>query len=274
MPLFPDIINRAGVSFHVFWWKGTVNQTCFWADCKTSMKFDSQSKNVPVEWLGLHHGGAAKETQMGGTSSPHRCSFLQLVATRVLPRGLQDAESGSPGPGDALLHLCFCSCFSQQQKNHWTWDQRGLVQLLSSVAAVEENKRAGKGEEKHIWRLVHGSVAFTSSERRWERKLPCGWLIGVLAQGGAVGLGREGKVMNAKSNTGKRMWILQEKPATGERGGTRVVIWRPGVERVLVSWHPKLGNVGMAGLCGWIQSLMVCPFLEPSCTIFMMWNQQ
>lgn len=65
MPLFPDIINRAGVSFHMFWWKVAINQTCFWDDCKTSTKFDSQSKNVLVEWLWLHHVGTTRQIQIG-----------------------------------------------------------------------------------------------------------------------------------------------------------------------------------------------------------------
>lgn len=71
MPPFPDIINRAGASFHVCWWKGTINQACFWDDCKTSVQLDSQSKNVLVEWLWLHHVGAAKQTPIWRTSSPH-----------------------------------------------------------------------------------------------------------------------------------------------------------------------------------------------------------
>jgi len=99
MPLFPDIINRAGVSFHVFWWKVTINQTCFWNDCKTSMKLYSQSKNVLVECLWLRHVGAAKQT-----SFPHRCSFPRHIATHFLPKGLQDMESASPGTSNAALH--------------------------------------------------------------------------------------------------------------------------------------------------------------------------
>lgn len=38
----------------------------------------------------------------------------------------------------------------------------------------------------------------------------------MFAQGGAVGLGREGKFLSAKSNTEEKMWILQEKLSTGE----------------------------------------------------------
>lgn len=174
MPLFPDIINRAGVSFHVFWWKVTINQTCCWDDCKTSMKFDSQSKNALVGTVVVASRRCCRGNANGGTSSPHRCSFPQRIATHLLPKGLQDAERLSPGTGNAPLHLCFHRCFSYQRKSHWSGEQRGSFQLLSSAAAVEENTREGKGEEKHIWRLVHGSVAFASSEQRSERKLPRG----------------------------------------------------------------------------------------------------
>lgn len=85
MPLFPDIMNRAGVSFHVCWWKVTINQTCFWDDCKTSVKLDSQSKNVLVEWLWLHHVGAAKQAPLREPPLPTRAS-LQRVAAHF-PRG-------------------------------------------------------------------------------------------------------------------------------------------------------------------------------------------
>ena len=87
MPLFPDIINRAGVSFHVFWWKGTINQTCFWDDCKTSMKLDSQSKNVLVEWLWLHHAGAAKQTQSGEPPLPISALSGSTLTHISSPRG-------------------------------------------------------------------------------------------------------------------------------------------------------------------------------------------
>lgn len=110
MPLFPDIINRAGVSFHVCWWKVTINQTCFWDDCKTSAKLDSQSKNVLVEWLWLHHVGAAKQAPLGEPPLPTRAS-LQHDAVHF-PRGLEDAERASQGTSNAPCCLCFHCCSS------------------------------------------------------------------------------------------------------------------------------------------------------------------
>lgn len=90
MPLFPDIINRAGVSFHVFWWKVTINQTCFWDDCKTSVKLDSQSKNVLVEWW-LHRVGAAKQTQIGEPPLP--IGTLSTLPHISSPRGCRTLKA-------------------------------------------------------------------------------------------------------------------------------------------------------------------------------------
>lgn len=107
LPLLPDIINRGGVSFHGFWWKVTINQTCFWDDYKTSLKLDSQSKNVLVEWW-LHHVGAARKHKA------HLPSTLFPAAhhTHFLPERLQDTGSASPGTCNAPLHLCLRCCFS------------------------------------------------------------------------------------------------------------------------------------------------------------------
>ena len=106
-----------------------------------------------------------------------------------------------------------------------------------------------------------------------------------------MGLGREGEFLHAKSNTGETMWVLQEKPSSGARhellAGCRG--WAPGWWSEVLVWSmsqcpsiptsqcsPRahawssavLGNIGTAGLCGRLQSLTVCPVLEPSCTIF------
>lgn len=125
MPLFPDIINRAGVSFHVFWWKVTINQACFWAGCKTSTKFDSQSKNVLVEWLGLHHGGAAKETQTGEPPLPIdalSCSKFPHVSS---PRGCR------------TLKMCL-------------QDQATLLSISASALALLSSKRIVRAGVKEV----------------------------------------------------------------------------------------------------------------------------
>lgn len=91
-----------------------------------------------------------------------------------------------------------------------------MVQLPSAFAVVEENKREGKAEEQ------------TSGGGAWQRGLPLQravcreeialWIADTgVCSGGALGLGREGKFQGAKSNTGKRMQILQEKLHGGER---------------------------------------------------------
>lgn len=86
-----------------------------------------------------------------------------------------------------------------------------MVQLLSAFAAVEENKREGRGANIWRWR----TVAWPSPPAREEIAL---WIADTgVCSGGALGLGREGKFQGAKSNTGKRMQILQEKLCGGER---------------------------------------------------------
>lgn len=145
---FKILINRVEASFHVCWWKVTINHACFWHDCETSIILDSQAKNVVVKTLRLHPVGAAERMQLGNSLALSGSSLLVKGPLTSLPYW------NACRPSETLLPFL-------------TRRLRWKMFASSSISVIQAGRRKEKGRSggSHIWSLVRGSLLFLRREQ-------------------------------------------------------------------------------------------------------------